>query len=71
MNQLSQEGFNYPHSVTLVLRDKDGNVKPIFQENRLFLYLINKGWLSPKAWKIPYLFGRWATQKEIIINGNN
>ncbi|MDQ3816112.1 MAG: hypothetical protein M3362_00290 [Acidobacteriota bacterium] len=65
------EDFTYPHSVTVVHLDKDGNPKPIFQENRLFTYLINKGWLSPKAWKIPFLFGRWASEKEIIINGNN
>ncbi len=51
--------------LTIQVRDKDGNVKPIFQENSLFRYLISKGIVSPRFPKIPYLLGRWQTYKEI------
>ena len=35
-----QENFRY------VLRDKDGNIKPIFQPNKLAFKLLKKGWLT-------------------------
>lgn len=39
----------------------DGRVKPIFQENSLFFWLMKLGILSPRAWKIPGLLGHWTT----------
>lgn len=45
----------------------DGKPKPIFQENAMFSWLIQHGWLSPNAWKIPILFGRWQAHKEIRL----
>ena len=53
----------------LVLRviGADGKSKKIFQENRLFQWLLRKGIVSPHFPKIPGLFGRWSTQKEIAI----
>ncbi len=50
-------------NVQYVHRDKFGNVKPIFQENFLFRFLMKHGILSPRAWKIPFLFGYWADSK--------
>lgn len=54
---------------TLIIehRDKDGNLKSIFQEFKYISYLINKGLLSPHIWKIPYITGYWSTHKETII----
>lgn len=57
-------------SLTIVVRDKDGNIKPVFQENKFFQYLINHG-LSPRFPKIPYLLGRWQNFKEISLYGNS
>ena len=54
---------------TLVLRvvGADGNPKPVFQENRLFRWLLDKGIVSPHVPKIPFLLGRWSTHKEIVF----
>lgn len=64
--------FNLDYNVEYVLRDKDGNVKPIFQENKLARFLIGeKGWLSPqwinskfKSLLQPFL-GRYAMSMNI------
>lgn len=45
------------------VRDANGNIKPIFQENWLFRFLMKKGWVSPLAWKIPFLFGTWSDSR--------
>jgi hypothetical protein len=47
-------------NVDYVLRDKNGDIKPIFQPNGLFLWLLKKGIVSPHAPKIPLLFGNWS-----------
>jgi hypothetical protein len=59
------------YNVEYVLRDKDGNIKPIFQENRLAQYLLHKGLLSPlwiNQWYAslisPFL-GHMANKKDI------
>jgi hypothetical protein len=57
-------------NVEYVLRDKDGNIKPVFQENRLAQWLLHKG-LSPlwiNRWYAPFLspfLGYWSTSKNI------
>lgn len=61
---LGERNFEY------VLRDKDGNIKPIFQPNGLCLFLINKGLLSANSEmikNIPLLFGNWRN-KMVIAN---
>ena len=52
-------------NVSYQLRDKDGNEKPIFQENRFFRFLIKYGILSPNFIKIPLLFGTWGNVKVV------
>jgi len=54
-------------NVEYVLRDRNGNVKPIFQENSLFTKLLKMGIVSPNIPKIPFLFGRWS-DKKIVRN---
>lgn len=46
-------------SVEFILRDKEGNIKPIFQPYRWVNYLIKHGILSPFHSK-NFLFGYWA-----------
>lgn len=55
--------FEVRENVEYVLRDKDGNIKPIFQENRLFTWLMKKGIVTPHFFKIPVLLGHWSTSK--------
>lgn len=52
-------------NVEYVLRDHEGNVKPVFQENWLFRTLMKMGIVSPHAVKIPFLFGTWADSRVI------
>ena len=54
-------------TVTFQVLGPDGKPKPIFQENRLFRWLLAKGWVSPHCPKIPYLLGNWGTAKEIEL----
>lgn len=44
----------------------DGRPRRIWQENRLFRWLLAKG-LSPHFPKIPVLLGYWGTQKELTL----
>jgi hypothetical protein len=37
----------FKYNVEYVLRDKDGNLKPIFQDNRLCQWLMHKGIINP------------------------
>jgi hypothetical protein len=54
--------FQSRENVSYVLRDKNGNIKPIFQPNRLFAFLLKKGIVSPHFAKVPFLLGNWATE---------
>jgi hypothetical protein len=54
---------NIPENVEYVLRDRDGNLKPLFQENFLFRFLMRHGIVSPHAPKVPFLFGTWQAVK--------
>ncbi len=45
----------------------DGKPKKIFRENRLFLWLLAKGYASPHFAKIPLLLGTWSSYKEIEL----
>lgn len=51
--------FRIKQNITFQLRGKDGKVKSIFAPNKLFSKLIESGILSPKAWKVPVIFGSW------------
>jgi hypothetical protein len=59
------------YNVEYVLRDKDGNAKPIFQENRFAQWLLKTGRLSPlwiNQWYAPFispLLGYWSIKKDI------
>lgn len=64
--------FNLGHNVSYELKDKNGNIKPMFQENRLARYLIGeKGILSPLwinskfAFILSPFLGRWEKSMNI------
>ena len=49
-----------PDNVRYVLKDADGNIKPLFQENKIARFLRKKfGFNLPK---IPLLIGRWVNE---------
>jgi hypothetical protein len=61
---LGERNFEY------VLKDKNGNIKPLFQPNLLCLFLIKQGLLSANSEtikNIPFLFGSWQN-KMVIAN---
>jgi hypothetical protein len=47
------------------MTDREGNVKPIFQENKLFTWLMKHGIVSPLFPKIPFILGRWSDRKVV------
>lgn len=59
------------YNVEYVLRDKNGKIKPIFQENRFCQWLFHKGILNPlwiNSWYAPLIapfLGHWANKKDI------
>lgn len=52
--------FKLKLNVDYAVKDKNGNAKPVFQQNALFTWLMKKGILSPHAPKIPFLLGSWS-----------
>lgn len=58
-------------NVLYQLRDRNGNIKPLFQEYRFAQVLMKKGWLSPlwiTRWYAPLLspfLGYWAATKAV------
>jgi len=57
--------FGLNENVEYVLRDKDGNVKPLFQPNKLYLWLMKKGLASPNL--TSRIFGHF-TDKLVLSN---
>lgn len=58
--KIIQGQYAIEENVEYVLRDKNGNIKPLFQPNKFFAWLIKKGIVSPHFPKIPFLCGHWA-----------
>lgn len=52
-------------NVSYTLRDKDGNLKKLWQENRLATWLMKKGFLSPLKVEGNFLLGRYANEKVV------
>lgn len=63
--------FNLMQNVEYVLRDKDGNAKPIFQENKLCRFLLKHGVISPLwinstfAFLVSPILGQWSDRRII------
>lgn len=60
-----EETMRSMDTLVVQVRDNEGRIKPVFQENKFFLFLINKGIVSPNFPKIPFLLGHWQLYKEI------
>ena len=57
--------FKIQQNVDITVRDKNGDVKRVFQQNKLFTWLLQLGILTPLAPKIPLLFGHWSNHFSI------
>jgi len=59
--------FRLRQNVEIVLRDKNGEVKPLFQPNKLLLEFLKRGFINPLSdyAKTPGLFGHWADRMNI------
>jgi hypothetical protein len=59
--------FQIMENVEFVLRDKFGNVKKLFQENKIYTKLMKMGVLSPFAYQklgiFDFLLGKWSESK--------
>lgn len=62
---LSGGKFQVRQNVEYVLKDKNGRVKPMWQESRLAVFLMKLGLIGPLFPKIPFLLGNWSTRKNI------
>ncbi len=51
--------FKIRENIEIVVRNKNGEIKPVFQPNKLFQFLIAAGIVSPLFHKIPFLLGSW------------
>ena len=60
----TQGRFSLKQNVNYALRDKDGNLKKLFQPNALGLWLLKAGLLSPRV-KVPFIFGNYAASMTI------
>lgn len=54
-----------PENVEYTLRDKDGNIKPIFVFNWLFRQLLKLGLISANFKQIPFWVGNWQNSLQI------
>lgn len=51
--------FRLRQNVSVKVFDKNGIQKKLFNPNRLFAFLLNRGFVKPTFPKIPYLLGNW------------
>lgn len=65
LKKLFKSRFRIRENIEIVHLGKNGKVKPIFQENKLFTWLLKKGIVQNTFPKIPFLLGRWAMSKNI------
>jgi len=73
------ESVRRKDKLEIVVRDSQGRIKTTryksgrleFIPNELYISLINKEFISPNKWKIPFLFGRYRLDKKETSNGNN
>lgn len=74
MSKLHEKGatgqYDIAENVEYTVRDKNGNIKPIFQQNAFYTYAMKKGILSPYAYMkaggilSPFL-GHWSKKARV------
>lgn len=57
---LTRARFRLNLNVNYQLRDKEGNIKPLFALNKFGTWLLKHGIISPLTPKIPFLLGNWT-----------
>lgn len=66
MDKISKAKVALRENVEYVLRDKDGNVKKLFQPNKIGAWLLKHG-IVPPTLKLPVLLGNYA-DKLVVSN---
>lgn len=56
---------HFTDNVEYTLRDKNGKIKKLFQDNKFFRWLMKMGIVSPHFFKIPFLLGNWQDLKTV------
>ena len=56
---------HFTDNVEYTLRDKNGKIKKLFQDNKFFRWLMKKRIISPLFPKIPFLLGNWQDLKTV------
>ena len=56
---------HFTDNVEYTLRDKNGKIKKLFQDNKFFRWLMKKRIVSPLFPKIPFLLGNWQDLKTV------
>ena len=59
IKQSTKGRFRIRQNVNVQVFDKDGNAKSVFNPNKFFAFLLNKGVVKPTFPKIPFLLGQW------------
>ena len=57
--------IHFADNVEYILRDKNGKIKKLFQDNKFFRWLMKKRIVSPLFPKIPFLLGNWQNFKTV------
>jgi len=66
LKELKKRGrYQITENLRYQVKDRDGNVKPIFQDNAIFRFLMKKEIVSPHFPKIPLLLGRWSDERVV------
>jgi len=65
MRKIAIPQIHFADNVEYTLRDKNGKIKKLFQDNKFFRWLMKMGIVSPHFFKIPFLFGNWQNIKTV------
>lgn len=57
--------IHFGDNVEYTLRDKNGKIKKLFQDNKFFRWLMKRKIVSPHFFKIPFLLGNWQDLKTV------
>lgn len=65
MKKIAIAQAHFTDNVEYTLRDKNGKIKKLFQDNKFFRWLMKKRIVSPLFPKIPFILGNWQNMKTV------
>lgn len=65
MKKIAIAQAHFTDNVEYTLRDKNGKIKKLFQDNKFFRWLMKKRIVSPHFPKIPFILGNWQNFKTV------